>query len=406
MLELHEVGTPIDQVTIIDAIKGQDKEADVQRSYLVELHDAAPSPFNARRYAEIVRNKAILRELSQAAHEIQHEVESPSGPAWSLLDDSVQRIQNLAERRARSNLVTGAEASKLAIDQLIDMTGAEGARDHWVKTGLADLDDKTGGFGNGELVIIAGRTSQGKTALALQIAYNVAFEFELPVLFFSLEQGRIEIGHRINSMRTGIDGYKFRQPKEITQYDAELLHQTGQFFHGKPLFIDDKRGQTVRQIAPIARQFKRKHGLRLLIVDYLQLLQFPSGKGGWVARQEQVAAITRELKCLAKELECPLVALAQLNREVEQRADKKPQLSDLRESGSIEQDADTAILLYPPNDEDLKLHPEMSGTICLIIAKQRNGPIGTVTVLFDKKTGRIGNFCWDGIEPRSFCRPS
>ena len=239
-------------------------------------------------------------------------------------------------------------------------------------------------------MVIAARTSKGKTALAIQIAYNVGFKQGLPVLIFSLEQGRIEIGNRINSNQTGIDSYKFRQPHLLKPFERDLLLQANEFFGDKLFYIDDSRSQTTSQIGPIARQFKRKHGLRLVVVDYLQLLQFPSGR--WVPRHEQVAAMTRDLKGLARDLGCPVIALAQLNRNLENRQDKRPQLSDLRESGSIEQDADTVLLLHPPEDEDAKANPDLKDTLCIIIGKQRNGPTEDVTVRFDKATGRIEDF--------------
>ena len=400
MLELHGAAKRVDAVTLADWLNERNLIQDVGGyGFLVELFDAAPSALNATRYAAIVREKATRRELDHIGREIQRQAADCHGSADELQNEIVAQVMALAERRLKSELVSGAEASRLAIDRTDERS--RGGNDRSVLTGLTAVDDMTRGFGDGHLGIIAARTSQGKTALALWIAYHAGFECELPTLLFSLEQDRFEIGDRINSIRTGIDSYKFRQPQHLTDYDAELLAQIGQFFKGKPLHISDGRCQTTNQLAAVAREFKRKHGLRLLVVDYLQLLKFGDGNG-WIPRHEQIAAITRDLKSLARELSCPVIALSQLNRDLEKRADKRPQLSDLRESGSIEQDADTVLLLQAPDEDTVKNEPSLKDTLCVVIAKQRAGPTGTVTIRFDRATGRMENFSWDNVPAQPF----
>jgi replicative DNA helicase len=401
IVKLHAEGQPVDAVTLTDRLKAANLMEDVGGfDYFVELYDTAPSSWNAIHYASIVREKAIFRDIYHLGRGILADGKQPQGSADFQITQLQDKVMELAERRAKYELISVAEASARAIDRIDERTLA-GAR-VTILSGIQALDDLTGGFGNGELVIIAARTSQGKTAFALQLAFNACFGSQLPVLIFSMEQGYLEIGDRVNAIQTGIDSSKFRQAKQLTDYDLEMLKQTGRFFSDKPFYIDDRRGQTVRQIGPVARQFKRRHGLRLVVVDYLQLMKSHEAGGSWIPRHEEVAGISRDLKGLARELECPVVALAQLNREVEKRQDKKPQLSDLRESGSIEQDADTVLLLQPPTEEEIKEDPGKKDTLGIVVAKQRNGPTGSVVVLFDKATGRIENFSWDKVPAKPF----
>jgi replicative DNA helicase len=252
-------------------------------------------------------------------------------------------------------------------------------------TGLLDLDDKTAGLQNSELIIIAARPSVGKTALGLSIARHVAVEEAQPVFFVSLEQSRIELAERLLSAQARVNGFRLRKG-DLSSADMQKLLGAGDALRQAKFFIDDSPGQGMLRIAANARRLKLRHHIKLVVVDYLQLIE-PDNRRD--SRQEQVANISRRLKFLAKELKLPVVALAQLNRSPEEREGHRPRLADLRESGSIEMDADTVLLLHRPEMYEPGQNP---GTVEIIIAKQRNGPTGEVTLTFLKEFMRFENF--------------
>jgi replicative DNA helicase len=252
-------------------------------------------------------------------------------------------------------------------------------------SGFIDLDDKTGGFQPGQLIVLAARPSMGKTALALNISDHVAVELNIPVLFVSLEMGHVEIADRLLCARSRVDGSKIKRGVGLGPRDLRELGKAFQELSERAMFIDDTPSRTAMQIAASARRIRRRNEIGLLVVDYIQLVDSEETRD---SRQEQIAKISRRLKALARELGIPLIALSQLNRGVESREDKRPRMADLRESGAIEQDADIVLLLHRPEYYDANEQP---GVAEVIVAKNRNGPTGTIQLTFLNKITRFEN---------------
>jgi replicative DNA helicase len=377
MLELSQVlGRPADAVTILDFLEAQHQAKDVKPEYLVELFDAAPSRSNAVYYAQIVAEKSTARRLLETCHSIASDVTDNVAPAAELVDQAAEKIAAIAQRGFKEPMSIG-RAVRLSLERIerkmadID-SGA-------VLTGLVELDNLTGGFQPGELVIIAARTSVGKSAFAVSSLLSLVTETNVASLLFSLEMAAIEIGDRALTWQTGINSWKLRLPKKLTEWEREALAKADDVFWNRPLFIADDWSQSVLRMAAMARRMKKKHNIGLIVADYLQLIQGRDDRAE--KRYEQLAAITRQLKALAREVNLPVVVLCQLNREAEKT--EKPKLWHLRESGSIEQDADT-VLLLSAESADEKL-------ICVNVAKQRNGPTGERFIAFDRATGRFSN---------------
>jgi replicative DNA helicase len=380
-VDLYERGHPVDLVTLGEQLHLRNQIEEIGGyGYLAELWDAAPTAANAEYYAQIVRDKAIVRDLIHAGTEILRDAYHQNAPADNLLETAERKIFDIAEWG-----ITGQTHDiNKALDEAFDRIDNRHQRDQWsisgLPTGFTELDDKTAGLQNSELVIIAARPSVGKTALGLSLARNVALDEHHPVFFVSLEQSRIEIAERLLCAQARVDSLKLKKDRISSEEMQKLITAGGQLREAR-IFIDDSPGQNMLRIAANARRLKLRHKIRLVIVDYLQLVE-PEDRRD--SRQEQVAGISRRLKFLAKELQIPVVALAQLNRGVENRTDSKPRLADLRESGSLEQDADTVMLLHRPE--------ESQGIIQVIIAKQRNGPTGELNLTFIKPFMRFENF--------------
>ena len=353
--------------------------------YLTDLWDAAPgSAGNAFQHAEIVKQKAIIRELIHACGEISAQAADQSTPAGELLDSAERRIFEIAEMGVTGETKTLQEALSEAYDRL-DYRKRRGDGEYsGVPTGYADFDALTAGFQNSELIIVAARPSVGKTSFALNVVRHVAVVEQLPVLFISLEQARIELAERLLCCQASIDSHKLRKG-HLNVDDETRLMDAGDALSRATLFIDDAPGQSVLRIAANARRLKKRHELRMIVIDYLQLID-PDDKSA--NRQEQVAAISRRLKILARELQIPVVALAQMNRRSEDRQDSEPRLSDLRESGAIEQDADTVIILHREKPDEAAAFSN-SIEIRVIVAKQRNGPTDAVSLMYEKQYMRF-----------------
>jgi replicative DNA helicase len=305
-------------------------------------------------------------------------------PPSELLDQAAARLAEIAQRGFRDPHTMEQAFRKAA--HRIDDRSAAGYRSEAIMTGLVDVDEKLGGLQPGELIVVAGRTSEGKTAIALNFAYTVTTEADPPVptLLFSLEQSVVELGDKLIARHCGINSHKLRRPTLLEPQEQQAIIDALEFSKGKPLFIVDEPQESTLRIIAATRRMKASHGIRLVIVDYLQLLMPDNPRD---PRYEQVAAMTRGLKMLAREVSIPVVVLCQLNRE----ADKvEPRLSHLRESGNIEQDADTVLLISKPDADDA---PE--NALRINIAKNRGGPTGKLFVAFDKATGRIGNLVHD-----------
>jgi len=378
ILELYESGSQIDLVTVGDRLRVTGRMGDVTWGYLGELHASEFSGAAAAQYAQIVRDGAMLRDLTRLGQQIVHLGEHPHGPADEMVNAAERGIFALAERGIAGTIMPFSQVVGQALDHIdrrIAVAVSTGEPVTGEPSGVGQLDNLTAGFHPGELVIVAARPSVGKTSVAVAIARTIATA--RPVLFASLEQSRHELAQRMLCAESGVLGDNVRRG-ELSDRDQGALIEAGARLSPLHLHIDDAGEQSVLRLAANARRLKRRQGLGAVIVDYLQLVS-PDDRRA--PRHEQVGATSRRLKALARELEVPLIALAQLNREVEGRAGQKPRLSDLRESGSIEADADTVILLHPLT--------ESPGCLCLIVAKQRNGPTGEVVVRFDRARMRF-----------------
>lgn len=381
MAALGDKGKEVDIVTIAEWLTKHGKLDDAGGYPLIaELFDAAPSAGHYRHYSEVIREKAMARRLIAAAAEIGQDAFDPITPSKELLASAEQKVLEIAEMGATGEAVHIDQALRETYDRLEARLTQDGQKLPGVMTGFIDLDRLLAGLQNSELIILAARTSVGKTAFAVNIARNVALIEKLPVLFVSLEQSRMELSERLLCIESRVSSHRLRMGY-LKPDEQEKLMDAGARLSGSKLFLDDTPGQNMLRIGAVARRLKRRDGIRLVIVDYLQLID-PENRRE--PRQEQVAAISRRLKHLARELKIPVIALAQLNRGVENRSDSRPRLADLRESGSIEQDADTVMMLHRPEEE--------TGAVEVIVGKQRNGPTGDVKLMFVKDFMRFENY--------------
>lgn len=379
-------GHPADLVTLADHLKEQQLVEDTGGyAYLMELWDAAPSAANAEYYARIVRDKALVRNLIHACTEIQKDSQDQVMPADELLDNAERKILDIAQMGITGQTTTLQHALKEAYDRIDSRT----QRDHMSISGLAtgyiDLDNLTAGLQNSELVIVAARPSVGKTSFALNVIRHIVVEENAPIFFVSLEQSRIELAERLLCCQARVDSHRLRKG-HLDHDEMQKLISAGEVLRQAKLFLDDSPGQSMLRIAANARRLKLRHQIKLVVIDYLQLIDPDNRKD---SRQEQVANISRRLKFLARELEIPVVALAQVNRSSEDRQDHRPRLADLRESGAIEQDADTVMLLHRPELHEPGQH---EGIVEVIVGKQRNGPTGEITLTYLKQFMRFENF--------------
>jgi replicative DNA helicase len=391
---LYDKGQPVDLVILAEWLREQKLIEDVGGyGYLADLWDAAPTAANAEYYAKIVRDKAIIRHLIHASTEILRDSYDQAMPADELLEMAERKVLDIAQMGITGQTFTLEQA----VNEAYNRIDTRHQQDQWaisgLPTGFVDLDEKTAGLQNSELIIVAARPSVGKTAFALNLARHVAVEDNRPAFFVSLEQSRIELAERLLCNQARVDSHKLRKG-HLSSDEMDKLIEAGGLLRTAKLFIDDTPGQGMLRIAANARRLKLRHGIRIVFIDYLQLIE-PDNRRE--SRQEQVAVISRRLKHLARELQIPVVALAQLNRSSEDRTDHKPRLADLRESGSIEQDADTVMLLHRPEMYEPGQH---EGTVECMIAKQRNGPTGEVTLTFLKHFMRFENFA--AVEPYEF----
>jgi replicative DNA helicase len=386
IVTLTDSSKPADLVTLAEWLNEKKFIEDVGGyAYLAELWDAAPTAANAEYYARIVRDKGVVRNLIHASTEILRDAYDQALPADELLEDAERKILEIAQKGIIGETKTLREALTEAY-QRIDDRARGGHKDvSGLPTGFIDLDAITAGLQNGELIIIAARPSVGKTAFALSLVRYIAVDERTPVFFVSLEQSRIELAERLLCCHARVDSHKLRKG-HLGNEDMQKLIEAGDHLRQATLFLDDSPAQSMLKIAAHARRLKLQHGLKLVVVDYLQLIE-PDNRRD--SRQEQVAQISRRLKFLARELNVPVVALAQVNRGSEDRQDHKPRLSDLRESGAIEQDADTVILLHRPERYEPGQH---EGLVEVIIGKQRNGPTGEIQLSFVKQYMRFENF--------------
>lgn len=393
---LINASKPADVITVFEQLQSQGKAEEIGGlSYLNSLAQYVPSAGNIRRYAEIVRERSILRKLVSVSDEISTNAFNPKGrPVAAILDEAEQKIFNIGEEGARTK--QGFQAMDSLVVALLDRVQemADNPNDvTGVPTGFYDLDRMTAGFQAGDLIVLAARPSMGKTALAINIAEHVALNEGLPVAVFSMEMGAAQLAVRIVGSIGRIDQGHLRTGK-LTDEEWPRLTEAIEKLRTISLHIDETAGLTSSELRANARRLSRQCGkLGLIVVDYLQLMSGSSNDGE--NRATELGEISRGLKMLAKELQCPLIALSQLNRSVETRPDKRPMMSDLRESGAIEQDADIIMFIYRDEyyTKDACKEP---GVAEVIIAKQRNGPTGVVKLAFLKNITKFESLASGG----------
>ena len=378
MAEMAEVPEAVDVVTLSDKLRATGELEKIGgMAELVRLANFVPTAANVEDYARIVAEKAIARRLIAAATEIAAAAYRGTEEIDELLDKSEELIFQVARRRSRESYVPLKNVLVETLERL-EYMASHGGETVGIPSGLGDLDRLTSGFQPSDLIILAARPSVGKTSLGLNIARNVAIKTELPVLIFSLEMSKEQVAQRLLSSEAAISSQKIRNGFLNEEEWRRLSSALGRLGEAQ-IFIDDTPSISVMEVRTKCRRLQAEHGLGLVLVDYLQLMR-PSKKAE--NRQQEISEISRSLKGLARELNVPVIALSQLSRAVEQRQRQIPQLSDLRESGAIEQDADIVMFLYTEPED-----PE--NTIKLNIAKQRNGPTGTITLFFSREICRL-----------------
>ena len=387
MLILSEESNPIDTVSVSNELKKKKSLKSVGGLYyLTGLVDKVPTAANIETYASIVKEKGILRDLISASHHMSKKAFESGEDVATILDEAEQSIFSLTQQKDNKLFQHIQPILTQAIQNLEKMQSKKGAV-VGVPSGIIDLDNVTAGFRKSDLIVIAGRPSMGKTALALSIARNAALESKVPTAIFSLEMSSDQLAQRLLSSEARIDGQKARTGRLQTARWKDVVIASGKLADA-PLFIDDTAALSILDLRSRARRLKREENIGLLVVDYLQLMQGPRRSEN---RQQEISYITQSLKALAKELDIPIIALSQLSRAVESRTNKRPVLSDLRESGAIEQDADLVIFLYRPFVYDDK-KVEEKGLAYLIVAKQRSGPTRTVKATFIDTYARFENY--------------
>lgn len=379
MGDLIERNQPLDAITVGDLLQRQGKLDDAGgRAYLARLVGNTPGAANIRSYASIVREHAMLRQLIEVGGDIAASAfESEGRQVAELVDRAEQRVFEIAERGERrgSGFIALKEVVQPSIDRLDALSNSEDGITG-VATGFEDLDSRTAGLQAGDLVVIAGRPSMGKTTLALNIAENAAIGHNLPIGIFSMEMPKEQVTLRMIGSIGRVDQSHLRSGR-LTEDDWTRINSAVSIMSNAPIFVDDAPGLTPTEVRARSRRLKREHGLGLVVVDYLQLMQV---SGSTENRATEISEISRSLKGLARELNVPVVALSQLNRSVEQRNDKRPVMSDLRESGAIEQDADVILFIY--REEVYDSETPKKGVAEIIIGKQRNGPVGMFLLTF------------------------
>jgi replicative DNA helicase len=386
MLAMHDEGKRIDTTLLVERLKqAGDFEAIGGAPYLAEVAHSVAVAAHSVHYAEIVRDKAVLRSLIHTTTEILRDAYDPTQPTRELLNDAEERVFAINDERSEDQVTSIHDVLVAAFEQIDRRAGGEATG---IPSGFSDLDAMTGGMHDSELIILAARPSMGKTALATNIADYAAVHSNVTTLFVSLEMSRLELAQRMLCSRGRIDGRKFRSGFLSGEDRKKLVEVSGKLSKA-PLFIDDTPGRTVTEIAACARRLKRKARLGLIVIDYLQLIDPDNLRD---QRQEQVARIARQLKHLARKLSVPVLCLAQLNRQAEAGGSNRPKLSHLRESGAIEQDADVVMFIhreeYGMTREEAQ-ERDLLGKADLIVAKQRNGPTGDVKLRWSQEYTRF-----------------
>ena len=377
MVELFNEGKPVDLVTLQDRLKEKDLPPEItSMEFVRDLLNAVPTSANVRHYATIVSEKAVLRRLIKLSEEIENECYLNKEPVEVILEETEKRMFKLLQQRNSGDYVPIRQVVMNTLENIERASKTKG-NVTGLATGFTDLDYKTSGFQPSDFILVAARPSMGKTAFVLNIAQYMAFKKDKAVAIFSLEMSREQLMNRLFSMESKVDSQSLRTGNLKDEEWSKLIESAG-IIGESNLIIDDTPGISIAEMRSKCRKYKLEHGLDIIIIDYLQLMT-GSGRGS-DSRQQEISDISRFLKALARELNVPVVALSQLSRAVEQRTDHRPMLSDLRESGAIEQDADVVMFIY--RDDYYNKDSEDKGIAEIIIAKQRNGPIGTVNLVW------------------------
>lgn len=389
IIDLYGRGEPADAVTVADELsKRQELNKVGGAAYLHQLIQSVPTAANAGFYADIVAERAVLRRLVSAGTKIVQLGYGNDGEIEDIVNAAQAEVFSVAERRAGEDYVPLSEVMQLAVDE-VEAAAHRGEGVLGVPTGFYELDELTHGLHGGQMIVIAARPAMGKSTFALDIARSAAIHHSMPTVFFSLEMSRTEIAMRLLSAEASIQLQDLRKGTVRDEQWSKIAKVMGSL-NEAPLYLDDSPNMSLMEIRAKCRRLKQQHGLKLVVLDYLQLMS--SGKRV-ESRQQEVSEFSRALKLLAKELGVPVVALSQLNRGSEQRQDKLPVISDLRESGSIEQDADMVILLH--RDDVYNKESERAGEADVIVAKHRNGPTKTLAVGFQGHYSRFNNLASD-----------
>lgn len=386
MVELNDEGRPVDLVTLQDRLREKDVPPEVSSlEFIRDLITAVPTSANIKYYANIVAEKATLRKLIRLNEEIANTCYTGKENLEVILEDTEKRVFELVQKRNTGEFVPIRQIVMNAMDK-IEKASKSSGNVTGIATGFIDLDYRTAGMQPSDLILVAARPSMGKTAFVLNIAQHVAFKLDQTTAIFSLEMSKEQLVNRLFSLESRVDSQHLRTGN-LSDAEWEKLIESAGVIGKSNLIIDDTPGISISELRSKCRKYKLEHDLKLIIIDYLQLM---SGSGrGSDSRQQEISDISRSLKALARELNVPVLALSQLSRAVEQRPDHRPMLSDLRESGAIEQDADVVMFIY--RDDYYNKDTDRKNISEIIIAKQRNGPIGTVELVWLPDFTKFGN---------------
>ena len=385
IVELYNEGKPVDLITLQDRLREKDVPEEIQSlEFVRELLTSVSTSANVKYYADIVAEKSMLRKLIRLTEGIANTCYLAKEPLEGILEKTEKDVFELIQKRNTGDYVPIRQVVLNALDKIEKASKSKGTVTG-IPTGFIDLDYKMSGLQPSDLILVAARPSMGKTAFVLNIAQHVAFKVEKTVAIFSLEMSKEQLVNRLFALESQVDSQSLRTGN-LKDTDWEKLIEGAGIIGRSNLIIDDTPGISISEMRSKCRKYKLEHGLELIIIDYLQLM---SGNGKTDSRQQEISDISRSLKALARELDVPVVTLSQLSRAVEQRPDHRPMLSDLRESGAIEQDADVVMFLY--RDDYYNKDTDIKGIAEIIIAKQRNGPIGTVKMAWIPEQTRFAD---------------
>lgn len=377
MVELFNEGKAVDVVTLQNRLREKDVPPEIAgMEFIRDLLNTVPTSANVKYYATIVSEKAVLRRLIRLTEEIENDCYLNKEPVETILEESEKKLFRLFQQRDSGDMTPIRQVVMDALEGIERASKTRGSVTG-ISTGFTDLDYKTSGLQKSDLILVAARPSMGKTALVLNMAEHMAFRQHKSVAIFSLEMSKVQLMNRLFAMESRVNSQNLRTGNLKDDEWSSLIETAGVIGDSK-LIIDDTPGISIRELRSKCRKYKLEHGLDIIMIDYLQLMS-GGGKGN-ESRQQEISEISRSLKAIARELDVPVLALSQLSRAVESRTDHRPMLSDLRESGAIEQDADVVMFIY--RDDYYNHDSEMKGVAEIIIAKQRNGPIGTVNLVW------------------------